>query len=161
MNMNITITNRIARVTGTPQIVCGNSDYTVTFRFDAEWDAYAEKTAQFFCVQDGRPHTDTVTFTGTSCAVPVLHDVDFVEIGVTAGMIRTAAPARVPCLRCVTDAPSAAYTPPRDVYNELMDKVQEAVNPLPRLPDGFVFVIAAEGNYITSSSGSYMIAKES
>ena len=159
MNMNITVTNRIARVTGTPQIVCGNSDYTVTFQFDAEWDAYTEKTAQFFYVRAGKPQITAVDFTGTSCSVPVLSDVDFVEIGVTAGKIRTTTPARVPCLRCVTDAPSTAYSPPRDVYNEIMDALQAATNPLPELPSGYVFVVSAEGSYITASDGSYMIAR--
>ena len=161
MNMNITISSRIARVDGTPQIVCGNSDYTVSFSFDSEWDAYTEKTAQFFCVRAGKPQIVAVDFTGTSCAVPVLSDVDFVEIGVTAGTIRTSTPARVPCFRCITDAQSTAYTPPRDIYNELMDKIQEAVNPLPKLPSGFAFVVSAEGAYITAFDGSYMIAKES
>jgi hypothetical protein len=161
MNMNITISSRIARVIGSPQLVCGNSDYTVTFSFDSEWDAYAEKTAQFCFVRNGKPQIAAVDFTGTSCSVPVLSDVDFVEIGVTAGKIRTTTPARVPCLRCVTDAPSTLYTPPRDIYNEIMDALQAATNPLPELPSGYVFVVSAEGSYITASDGSYMIAKES
>lgn len=161
MSIEISITNRIARVSGSPQLVCGNSDYTVSFSFDAEWDAYIEKTAQFFCVRAGEPQTVSVEFAGTTCAVPVLYDVDFVEIGVTAGTIRTTTPARVTCLRCITDIPSEAYSPPRDVYNEIMDKIQEAVNPLPKLPSGYVFVVSAEGSYITASDGSYMIAKES
>lgn len=161
MNMNITISSRIARVAGTPQIVCGNSDYTVSFSFDAEWDAYTEKTAQFFCVRAGKPQIANVDFTGTSCAVPVLSDVDFVEIGVTAGTIRTTTPARVTCLRCVTDIPSEAYSPPRDVYNELMDAIQAAVHPLPTLPDGYVFVVSAEGHYIVDAVGKYMIVRRS
>lgn len=158
--MMITITNRIACTVGSPQIVCGNSDYTVTFQFDAEWNAYSRKTAQFFFVCNGKPQTVSVEFDGTSCAVPVLADVDFVEIGVTAGKIRTTTPARVSCLRCATDMPSKAYTPPRDLYNELMDALQAATHPLPPLPAGYVFVVAAEGDYITASDGTYMIAKK-
>ena len=161
MSIEISITNRIARVSGSPQLVCGNSDYTVSFSFDAEWNQYVSKSARFHFVRAGKPQTVSVEFDGPTCAVPVLHDVDFVEIGVTAGTIRTTTPARVTCLRCVTDIPSEAYSPPRDVYNEIMDEIQAALNPLPTLPDGYVFVVAAEGDYIIASDGSFMIAKES
>lgn len=161
MSIEISITNRIARVSGSPQLVCGNSDYTVSFSFDAEWNQYVSKSAHFHFVRAGEPQTVSVEFAGTTCAVPVLHDVDFVEIGVTAGTIRTTTPARVTCLRCVTDIPSEAYSPPRDVYNELMDAIQAAVHPLPTLPDGYVFVVSAEGHYIVDAVGKYMIVRRS
>lgn len=158
--MTITITNRIARVSGTPQIVCGNSDYTVTFEFDAEWDDYPDKTAHFRFIRSGSPQTLNVGFTGASCAVPALSDVDFVEIGVSADSIRTTSPARVICLRCITDIPSEAYAPPPDIYNTLMSSLQEVTHPLPQLPAGYAFVVSAEGHYIVDVNGKLMIAKE-
>ena len=60
----------------------------------------------------------------------------------------------------MTDIPSDAYSPPRDIYNELMETLQDALHPLPSLPAGYCFVVAAEGDYIVDSDGSYMIAKE-
>lgn len=158
--MIIIVSNRIARVSGTPQIVCGNSSYSVAFQFDAEWDGYTGKTAHFRFIRNGKPETISVDFSGTSCIVPVLSDIDFVEIGVSAGNICTTSPARVTCLRCITDIPSAAYTPPHDVYNEIMSVIQEKLYPLPHLPAGYVFVVSAEGHYIVSANGKYMIAKE-
>lgn len=158
--MTVTVENRIARVSGTPQIVCGNSDYTVTFEFDSEWDEYTDKTAHFRYFRNGKPETVSIDFSGVSCEIPVLSDVDFVEIGVSAGNIRTTAPARLPCLRCITDIPSAAYTPPPDIYNDVMERLQELMHPLPKLPAGYVFVVTSEGDYVISSEGDYMIVRE-
>ena len=157
--ISIQIRNRVARVIGSPKIVCGNSDYTASFDFDSEWNAYAQKTVQFFYVRHGKPYVEMVEFTGESCYIPVLHDVELLEIGVTAGTIRTSTPARVPCFRCITDAQSIAYKPRHDVYNEIMDTIQAALNPPPKLPSGYVFVVSVEGDYITASDGSYMIAR--
>lgn len=158
--MTITVENRIARVSGTPQLVCGNGSYSVDFQLDSEWDEYTDKTAHFRYIRDGTPQNVSVEFSGTSCTIPVLEDVDFVEIGVSAGTIRTTTPARVPCLRCITDIPSAAYTSPPDIYNDVLDRLQELLHPLPQLPAGYVFVVSAEGHYIVSDDGKYMIAKE-
>ena len=43
MDINIKVKDKIAAGDGT-LIVCGNSDYTVNFELDAEWDAYDKKT---------------------------------------------------------------------------------------------------------------------
>lgn len=158
--MTITITNRIARVVGVPQIICGNSSYSADFQFDAEWNDYPEKIAHFRFIRSGSPQTLNVDFTGASCAVPALSDVAFVEIGVSAGSIRTTSPARVICLRCITDIPSEAYAPPPDIYNTLMSSLQEVTHPLPQLPAGYAFVVSAEGHYIVDVNGKFMIAKE-
>ena len=157
--MEITIENRIARVNGSPEIICGNSDYTIAFQFDAEWAEYARKTAQFRYLRNGIFVTETAEFFGSYCAVPVLHEIDFVEIGVTAGDIRTAAPARVPCVRCITDIPAEAYSPPDDVYNALMETLAEKLNHLPALPDGCAFIVTEEGDYVLTGEGDYLIAE--
>ena len=158
--MNITIENRIARVSGAPQIVCGNSDYTVTFAFDSEWDSYTEKTAHFRSFRNGSIVSESVDFTGSVCAVPVLSDVDFVEIGVSAGEIRTTSPARISCIRCITDLQGEPYHPSADVYDQLMELVAIAENPVPPLPSGYCYIIASDGSYIITAEGDYIIAKE-
>ncbi len=158
MSMTITVQNRIARVTGTPEIICGNSGYMIAFTFDTEWNEYVQKTAQFRYFRDGKAVTEAVDFSGSFCAVPVLRDVDFVEIGVTAGDIRTASPARIPCIRCITDIPSSAYKWPRDVYNELMERLRQAYHP-PKEPK-FWYIVTAEGDYVVTSDGAFVVAKE-
>lgn len=158
--MRITIEQRIARVSGSPVIICGNSGYYVTFDFDAEWSEYTEKTAHFRFIRDGTPAHIGVPFQGTVCEIPVLRGIGFVEIGVSAGSIRTTTPARIPCAYCATDIPSAAYEARPDIYNQLMQQLAEHLNHLPPLPAGYVFVVTAEGDYVTTSAGDYVIAKE-
>lgn len=43
MEINITVRNKIASGDGT-WIVCGNSDYTVRFTLDSEWDQFITRT---------------------------------------------------------------------------------------------------------------------
>ena len=158
--MEIVIENRIARLSGTPQIICGNSDYAASFTFDSEWDEYSEKKAEFRYYRNGTIEHETVEFTGNSCAIPVLNDTDWVEIGVSAGDIRTTTPVRIPCIRCITDTPSEDYTPPVDIYNQLMEILAQKQNQLPDLPDGYIFILTTEGDYITTTEGDYLIAEE-
>lgn len=160
MQINIRITERIAKTVGTPQLICGNNDYVAAFTFDSEWDEYEEKTACFRYCKDGQYAQEEVTFTGAVCAIPALFGIDRVEIGVYAGSIRTTTPAAVPCCRCVTDIPADDSSAQADPYDQLMDMIQEAMNPLPELVDGEFFIVDAEGDYITTSSGDYIIAKE-
>lgn len=47
-NLNVIVTNKIARyLQRDGEIVCGNSDYQITFTFDADWEGYETKTARF------------------------------------------------------------------------------------------------------------------
>ena len=154
--MTITIENRIARVAGTPQIVCGNSGYTITFQFDAEWSEYTEREAHFRFNRNGNPETVSTYFAGTSCAVPVLEDIDFVEIGVSAGNIRTTTPARIPCLRCTTDIPANPASLISDTYADLIAMLEGA---LPILEPDECFIVSTEGDYVVTETGEFIIAK--
>ena len=117
----VAVRGRFAALTDrTAQIVCGNSDYAVQFDLDSEWAAYDTKTALISRVQDGQPQVTEIAFSGDTVTLPVLHDTSEVSIGVTAGTICTAAPARIPCVRCVTDLAAEEYDPPRDFLTELL-----------------------------------------
>lgn len=119
--INITITDKVAQVQGDPQIVCGNSDYTAAFTFDAEWSPYTAKTARFNFVRNGIRQYYDVLFEGGSCAVPVLDDTYEVEIGVYAGDIHTTTPARVTCARSATSGAAEHPDPPPDIYEQLLE----------------------------------------
>ena len=160
MEVAIVVSNRRASTVVEPRIVCGNSDYVAAFTFDSEWDEYEEKTACFRYCKDGKYEQEEVTFDGNTCSIPALFGIDRVEIGVYAGSIRTTTPAAVPCCRCITDIPADESSEQADPYDQLMDMIQEAMNPLPELVDGEFFIVDAEGDYITTSSGDYIIAKE-
>jgi hypothetical protein len=98
--INITITNKKPVVLGTPVIVCGNKDYTISFAFDAAWSSYTDKTARFVFKSPGTPtgraYID-VPFSGNSVAVPQLSNLREVYVGVYAGDLYTTTPARIFC----------------------------------------------------------------
>lgn len=119
--IQMTITEKIAAVRDAPVIVCGNSDYTIQFTFDSEWDDYEEKTAEFRYWRNGERKKDEVLFSGDTVSIPILRDIDEVEIGVYAGNLRTSTPARIPCARSITDGDAVHDPPTPDVYNQLME----------------------------------------
>ena len=59
-------------------IICCNSDYSVKFNFDEEWDGVDEKIG-IFVWAGGR---ERVPFTGDTCPVPTIHSSRSVMIGV-------------------------------------------------------------------------------
>ncbi len=158
MQITIAVRERVARTVGTPLIVCGNSDYVLAFDFDQEWDAYPEKKAIFSFCKNGKKERVTVPFAGYACIVPVLNGIDRVEIGCYAGNIRTSSPAFVPCCICITDLLSESESINRDVYNEIMERI--SLGALPALDDDEYFVITLDGDYVTTSEGDFVIAKE-
>lgn len=101
MEIKITIENKHCTVQGTPVIVCGNSDYTVAFDFDAEWDQAGEKTARFSYVRDGARMYQDVPIAGSTAEVPAVYRTREVQVGVYAGDLVTSTPARIPCEKSI------------------------------------------------------------
>ena len=124
----VNVREKIAQVQGNPEIVCGNSDYTVTFDFDAEWNQYTEKTAHFAFVQDGKPQFYDAIFSGNTVKIPAVYRTSELAIGAYAGAIRTTSPAIVPCAPCITDGQPVHPDPPPDVYAQLLDLLDRLQN---------------------------------
>jgi lysophospholipase L1-like esterase len=124
--IRIYVTNKIAGAIGSPVIVCGNSDYQISFTFDAEWDAYYEKTARFVFMKDGIEKNIDVLFAGTVCQVPILTDIDKVTIGVYAGELRTTTGAEVRCKRSVLCGFEFHKEPETDVYNQILEQISKS-----------------------------------
>ena len=78
-------------------IVCGNSDYVIEFAFDTEWAVHDEKVARFIW---NSAYKD-VTFTGTTCPVPIITNASEVEVGVYAGELSTTTPATIGCQKSI------------------------------------------------------------
>lgn len=121
MNINITIADKVAAVQGAPCIICGNSDYSVSFTFDAEWDDYEIKTARFVYASAGKMHSTDVVFEGDTVTAPVLSGVSEVFVGVYAGNLHTTTPARIPCKQSILCGDPVHAEPTPDVYNQLME----------------------------------------
>lgn len=124
-NIKIQVIDKKAILTDTPVIVCGNSDYTATFTFDDEWDSTVSRTARFVYVKDGKVQHEDVVFLGNVVAVPILENVDFVDVGVFAGNLCTTTPARVRCKKSILCGSGAPHEPTPDVYNQIMVQLEE------------------------------------
>lgn len=121
--IKIDITNKVASQIGTAVIVCGNDDYKITFTFDNEWGAYQEKTARFrFINAEGKKEYIDVLFSGSTCAVPILSNIDTVSVGVYAGDLQTTTGADIKCQRSILCGQGTKHeAPDPDVYNRILE----------------------------------------
>ncbi len=122
-NINISVKNKIAEVTDkSPFIVCGNSDYTITFDLDEEWDEYIVRTARF--IYNGN-YTD-VALIRNEVIVPVIQKAAFVSVGLFAGDITTTTPAVIPCIKSITSETGTEITEPDpNLYEQLLTKIDD------------------------------------
>lgn len=93
-DLHITVSNKVATYHARDgSIVCGNSDYTIVFTFDDEWESYSQKVARFIW---GEKFIDVI-FSGDKVTVPVLTNTSLLKVGIYAGEIATTTPAQIPC----------------------------------------------------------------
>lgn len=120
--IRVTVRNRIAYTSDNPEIVCGNSDYSVLFDLDAEWDAFPVRTARMVWrdPDSGRNRYAEMLFEGSRVVLPPVYRVSQVLLGIYAGDIRTTAPVRIPCCACVTGSDAVHPDPAPDVYTQLL-----------------------------------------
>lgn len=126
------------------RIVCGNSDYSILFDFDAEWDEYDVKTARFVYAGMTGKYIDVV-FSGTTCKVPVLQDTIGVYVGVYAGELHTTTPAWFECDKSILCGGGSPAAPSDDVYNQIMERLNKIGT-----PDAEV-IAAAVADYIAEN----------
>lgn len=134
--IHVNVREKIAQTVGTPEIVCGNSDYSAVFDLDSEWDDYDLKTAHFtwLDVRTGKMNEYELTFSGTICSIPAIYGTHLLLIGIYAGNIRTTTAAKVPCIRCITDdgsGESGHPAPQPDIYEQLLDAIGQ-IEPQPQ-----------------------------
>jgi hypothetical protein len=97
MNINVTVKNKAVTAPSDAVIVCGNSDYTLTFSFDSEWFAEATKIARFVWFSRNKTFSEEVLFKGNTVEVQILSNTNAVHVGVYAGNLRTTTPAKIAC----------------------------------------------------------------
>ena len=98
-NIHIAVVDKIAKyLQRDGAIVCGNTDYQITFTFDQEWESYATKTARF--IWNGK-YRDQPVKSDNTCDVPKITNATEVIVGVYAGDISTTTPASIPCKRSI------------------------------------------------------------
>lgn len=129
-NIQIEIRDRIAHLTGNPEIICGNDDYRVTFTFDDEWSDINVKTLR---VSYNNQFSDHV-FTGNVVTLPPIIKAIEVHIGVFAGDITSTkiSVRAVPSIRCLG---GSVADPEPDVYNQIIALINEIEEKIEELPE--------------------------
>jgi hypothetical protein len=130
ININVNVVDKVASAIGAPTIVCGNSNYCITFTLDTEWETANAKTARFVYRRDGEVKYIDVAFTGRVVGVPELANIDEVYVGVYAGELYTSTPARIVCKKSIKCGIQKHEDPDPDVYREVL----QAINNLDTLP---------------------------
>lgn len=151
MIIKITVRNKIAMLATPAAIVCGNSDYSIQFDFDAEWQPFETKTARFII---GGKYTDVV-FSGDTVDMPIVYNTRMVAVGVFAGDLRTTTPALIFAHRGILDGTGSPAAPDADVYNAIMQALNDRI-PEPSQDGTAGQVLATDGNggrYWTDQTG--------
>lgn len=120
MEIKVTVRDKIAVGDGT-RIVCGNSDYVVRFDLDAEWEQFITRT--MIVVNNDKTYREYV-FTGDTVALPVINNQTGISIGLYAGDLHTTTSASFDCLKSARCGLGVHEEPNEDVYNQLVQLVQ-------------------------------------
>lgn len=119
-DINITVAHKVA-VSDTQSIVCDNSDYTVHWTLDEDWNGYDTKTMRTIYM-DGT--FEDKVFSGDTIELPVCTVPGAVQIGLFAGNIRTSRVAILRALPSVRSAAGAPADPTPHVYDQLMEIIK-------------------------------------
>ena len=111
----IKIKNKIAKPLNNC-VICDNSDYTVKFIFDEEWEKEPLRIARFIW---NKQYVD-VQFTGDTCEVPVVSKTNNLAIGVYAGDLRTTTPAILTCYTSILSEDVIEHSITPSEYEEIM-----------------------------------------
>lgn len=103
-------------------VICNNSDYTVVWDLDNEWEPYSTRTMRVN-LSDGT--YQDVVFTGDNAALPVLTASGWVSVGLYAGDLHTSRAARLLALSSVLTPGGSPAAPAEDVYAQIMAKLNE------------------------------------
>lgn len=157
MEIPIIISNKRASLpAGTLPIICDNSDYTVAFCFDSEWDDYDVKTARF---KWAGKYTDVV-FYGNRCAMPIVSNAACVTIGVYAGALHTTTPAMLYCKPSILGGSETEAAASQAVRNEFVRVLLEQVGDLSKLQTEAKDNLVDAVNEAASTGGTGAIAPE-
>lgn len=119
--IEVEIKNKKAVRTNETAYVCDNSDFTVVFSFDEEWNEFDIKTARF--AYDDK--YQDIVFTGSECPMPIISNTKLISVGVFAGDLHTTTPAVVVANKSILGASGTPEPPSEDVYAQIIKLIEE------------------------------------
>ena len=134
--IKVVVADKIATVSGTPLIICDNSDYTIKFTFDTEWANEDSKIARFSFLKNGLNRYIDVPIENDACNVPILSNIEAVAVGAYAGNLRTTTGAEIRCKKSILNGG----------YKEDLSKENEQANAVARKNLSDLFGVALPDN---------------
>ena len=125
MEILIQIKNKIAVPLGSPVVICDNSDQEIVFLFDELWQAQPLKTARFRLIREESETYMDVPFSGDRVTMPVLQNVERVQVGVYAGDLHTTTPAEIPCAPSIRGGDPVPEAPEVHVYDQILQLIND------------------------------------
>jgi hypothetical protein len=120
--IKITVEKKIASVEGLPEIVCGNSGYTLSFAFDNEWSDEQNKVARFSFNKNNKKCFIDMPIENNTCQVPVLVGIALVRVGVYAGELKTTTGAKIKCIKSIIcDDAEATEEGMQNLYEKVLE----------------------------------------
>lgn len=124
MVIHIQVAGKVATAKGCAPVVCDNRDYVVQFAFDSSWETYALKTARFLYHGENGSRFIDVPFSGNEVAMPPMHNVNWVLVGVHAGDMVTSTAAHLPCKPSIRQDAAPAEAPAPDTYGRILALIE-------------------------------------
>jgi hypothetical protein len=151
-DIQIIVTKKVASVEGTPIIVCGNSDYTLSFTFDDEWSNEQNKVARFNYSKNGLKRHIDEPIKNNTCKVPKLLGIGLVKVGVYAGDLKTTTEAKIKCHKLILcDDADTMDEPFKNLYEELKKEVTDLEKDTIKELDVVNLSTCESGVYLTST----------
>lgn len=153
--IQVIITGKMAIPVEGPIVVCGNSDYSVKFYFDSEWDSSGQKIIAIDYRQRGHLRRWEGELDGDTIELPTFHETDALSINILSESVETDVPAIIPCAKCATDWFDSPAEERHDVYCEIMEMLANHGAPIVleyELAD-------ADGYLLLDASGAQLTVK--
>lgn len=150
MEINISVSKKVAFAERGTIVVCGNGDYVAKFTFDEVWAKYETKTARF---KWGGKYTDVV-FSGDECAMPIINNTCIAEVGVYAGDLHTTTPALIRCKRSILCGNEPESPASQEVKNEFLGVLDKRTGDLSALQTDVKDNLVSAINEAAASGGS-------
>ena len=131
MQFNFTVENKILTPNdGEYTVIADNSDYSVSFSFDEEWNGKT-KTVRFI---NGKEYVDVILPENNRVGIPLqVMSPPLISVGVYAGTLCTTSPASIKCRVSILTPDGTPKEPCEDVYGQLIGQYDEMKNALGKM----------------------------
>ena len=144
--IHVTVRDGTAFQTDHTAYITGDGEFYVVFALEDNWQDYPIRVARF---QTENGYQD-VMFRGDRCHMPVFTYAQKLEVGLTAGNLRTTTPARIFMRQGIRSAWGPPEDPQTSIYDQILDCLGESDLELENVSDGVRLTVRYRGGEKTA-----------